>query len=200
MTGVGDQRIGAPGVVLMIAALGTAPAACRIEGGAPAAETDTIPGIETQVTRMLQRSAEAWNRGNLDGFMEDYLRSSATTYLGSSGLVSGWEAIRARYAPLFEAGALRDSLRFEAVTARPLGDDYALATARFVLFREGAVTGSGPFTLVLWRTDEGWRIVHDQSASDPPIAEATEDPFGNDGGDAAAGGENSAGRAAGSSE
>jgi hypothetical protein len=37
-----------------------------------------------------------------------------------------------------------------------------------VLFREGVVTGSGPFTLVLWRTDEGWRIVHDQSASDPP--------------------------------
>jgi beta-aspartyl-peptidase (threonine type) len=166
----------ASGFVLLVAALGSAPAACRIEGGAPVAGTDTIPGVETQVARMLERSAEAWNRGDLDGFMDDYLRSPTTSYIGSSGRVAGWEAIRARYAPLFQAGALRDSLRFEGIAARPLGDDHALATARYVLFREGSVTGSGPFTLVLWRTDEGWRIVHDQSASDPPAEEETEGP------------------------
>lgn len=161
------------GSCLLAAALGWAPAACRIEGGAPLSRTDTIPGIETQVERMLERSAEAWNRGDLEGFMDDYLRSPTSTYIGGSGLVMGWEAIRARYAPLFQAGALRDSLRFERVAARPLGDDYALATARYVLFRQGEVTGSGPFTLVLWRSDEGWRIVHDQSASDPPAEEGT---------------------------
>ncbi|MEJ2320337.1 MAG: DUF4440 domain-containing protein [Gemmatimonadales bacterium] len=166
----------ASGFLCLVAALGAAPAACRIEGGAPVAGTDTIPGVETQVVRMLERSAEAWNRGNLDGFMDDYLRSPTTTYLGSSGRVAGWEAIRARYAPLFQAGALRDSLRFEKVVARPLGGDYAVATARYVLFREGAVTGSGPFTLVLWRTDQGWKIVHDQSASDPLAEEETEAP------------------------
>lgn len=180
----------ASGFVLTAMALGLAPAACRIEGGAPVAGTDTIPGVETQVARMLERSAGAWNRGDLDGFMDDYLRSPTTTYLGSSGRVAGWEAIRARYAPLFQAGALRDSLRFERVAARPLGDDHAVATARYVLFREGAVTGSGPFTLVLWRTDEGWRIVHDQSASDPPAEEETETPSA---------GEDSTSRAGGSS-
>lgn len=158
-------------VLLLVAALGPALSACRIEGGAPEVGTDTIPGIETQVTRMLERSAGAWNRGDLDGFMDDYLHSPTTSYIGSSGRVAGWEAIRARYAPLFQAGALRDSLRFERIVARPLGEDYALATARYVLFREGDVTGSGPFTLVLWRTEEGWRIVHDQSASDPPAEE-----------------------------
>lgn len=148
-----------------IVPLGTA---CRIEGGAPASVGDTIPGIETQIERMLQRSADAWNAGDLDGFMSDYLRAPTTTYIGGSGQVSGWEAIRARYAPLFQAGALRDSLRFERVGGRPLGPDYALATARYVLFRGGRTTASGPFTLVLWRSDEGWRIVHDQSGSDPP--------------------------------
>ena len=94
----------ASGFFLLVAALGSAPAACRIEGGAPAAGADTIPGIETQVARMLERSAGAWNRGDLDGFMDDYLRSPTTTYIGSSGRVAGWEAIRARYAPLFQAG------------------------------------------------------------------------------------------------
>ena len=162
--------------VLLATALGSAPAACRIEGGAPTAGADTIPGVETQVERMLYRSAEAWNRGDLDGFMDDYLRSPTATYLGGSGLVAGWEAIRARYAPLFQAGAVRDSLRFERVAVRPLGDEYALATARYLLFRAGAVTASGPFTLVLQRTGEGWKIVHDQSASDPPVADEAESP------------------------
>ena len=74
------------------------------------AGTDTIPGVETQVARMLERSAEAWNRGDLDGFMDDSLRSPTTSYIGSSGRVAGWEAIRARYAPLFQAGAFLDSL------------------------------------------------------------------------------------------
>ena len=63
---------------------------------------------------------------------------------------------------------MRDSLRFERISGRPLGDDYALATARYILFRSGRVTASGPFTLVLWRSEDGWRIVHDQSSSDPP--------------------------------
>lgn len=162
----------------LILASGPLVSACRIEGGAPVTRADTIPGIETQIVRMLERSASAWNDGNLDAFMNDYLRAPTTTYMGSGGLVSGWEAIRARYAPLFQAGALRDSLRFEDVTGRPLGSDHALATARYVLFRDGRVTASGPFTLVLWRTEDGWRIVHDQSASDPPGAS------GEDGGEA----------------
>lgn len=160
-----DSRRGAAaGLCGLAVLLGWLPAACRIEGGAPVSETDTIPGLETQVALMLEGSAEAWNRGDLEAFMSGYLRSPTTTYLGTSGLVGGWDAIRARYAPLFQAGSLRDSLRVEQISVRPLGDDYALATARYALFREGRVTSSGPFTLVLWRTAEGWKIVHDQSA------------------------------------
>lgn len=167
-SGALGRRSGYLGLILAIGFGG-----CRIESRAPADGTDTIPDIATQVTRMLERSAEAWNRGDLDGFMADYLRAPTTTYIGSSGLVVGWEAIRARYAPLFEAGATRDSLRFEGISARLLGRAHALATARFVLHRGGQVTGSGPFTLVLWRTEDEWKIVHDQSASDPPEEEAS---------------------------
>ncbi len=169
--GAGSGALGRrSGYLAILLAIGFG--SCRIESRAPAHGTDTIPDIATQVTRMLERSAEAWNRGDLEGFMADYLRAPRTTYLGSSGLVVGWEAIRARYAPLFEAGATRDSLRFEGVSARLLGQEHALATARFVLHRGGQVTGSGPFTLVLRRTEDEWKIVHDQSASDPPEDEA----------------------------
>jgi ketosteroid isomerase-like protein len=61
---------------------------------------------------------------------------------------------------------VRDSLRFENVHARPLGPDYAMATARFVLFRGDSTTASGPFTLVLHRMDGRWKIIHDHTSSD----------------------------------
>ena len=90
-------------------------AACTIE-----VEEEGDADVQGSVVRMLEESADAWNRGELDGFMDDYLESVNTTYIGGTGLLSGYESIRARYAPLFEPGATRDSLRFEHVRVRRL--------------------------------------------------------------------------------
>lgn len=123
--------------------------------------------LQGSVERMLTESAEAWNRGELDGFMDDYLESQNTTFIGGGGLLTGYDAIRERYAPLFEPGAARDSLRFADVRARRLAAVEALATGRWVLYRRDETTGSGPFTLVLRHTSRGWKIIHDHSSSDP---------------------------------
>ncbi|MBT8462633.1 MAG: nuclear transport factor 2 family protein [Gemmatimonadetes bacterium] len=130
--------------------------------------------VQGAVERMLVESARAWNRGELAGFMDDYLKSENTTYIGGRGLLTGYDAIRARYAPLFEPGAARDSLRFENVRVRRLAAIDAVATARWVLYDGEAVTGSGPFTLVLRRTSSGWKIIHDHSSSDPALSPAAD--------------------------
>ena len=103
----------------------------------------------------------------MDGFMDDYLESENTTYIGGDSLVTGYDAIYERYAPLFEPGAARDSLRFEGIRTRRLAVVEAIATARWVLYRGDEITGSGPFTLVLRHTSNGWKIIHDHSSSDP---------------------------------
>ena len=148
--------------VLAIAATG----ACRIER--TDVEGDDGTDMQGAVQRMLDESATAWNDGQLEGFIDDYLVAPTTTYIGGSGLIIGYDGIRERYAPLFEPGAERDSLRFESLRVRGLGPLYALASARWVLHRDGVVTGSGPFTIVLRRTGTGWQIIHDHSSSDPP--------------------------------
>ena len=146
-----------------------AAAGCWIEEAdrAELEETETGPGLDARVRTMLTSSAAGWNRGDLDAFMAVYKQDSQTTYVGGSGLRRGYEAIRQRYAPRFRPGAGRDSLRFEDLTVRRVGEDVAVGVARWVLHRGGEVTGSGPFTLVLEHTGEGWRIVHDHSSSDP---------------------------------
>jgi uncharacterized protein (TIGR02246 family) len=122
-----------------------------------------------QVTdELLDRSADAWNAGDLDGFMRWYAPGPDATYIGRTGLIRGREAIRERYAPLFGPGAERDSLRFEGLEARPLGPDLGLATARYVLYQDDSTTAIGAFTLVLRRIDDGWRIIHDHSSELSP--------------------------------
>lgn len=118
-------------------------------------------------TAQFDRAASDWNRGDLDGFMSDYARDSLTGFVSKGRVQRGFGWIRDHYAPLFQPGAARDSLRFESVQARPLGVDYALVTARYVLHKDGATTSSGPFTLVMQRQADGWKILHDHTSSDP---------------------------------
>ena len=132
--------------------------ACVAE--APPAASDPTPAIDS----MLTASAAAWNRGDLEGFMSTYLEDTTTTFLTASGLGQGYAWIRNRYAPRFEPGAARDSLRFTELRVRALGADHALATARYVLFRGDSTTATGPFTVVLRRTEAGWKMIHDHTS------------------------------------
>jgi uncharacterized protein (TIGR02246 family) len=126
------------------------------------AATDPIPDVRA----MLSHSAAAWNAGDLDGFLEDYADDTTTSFMADGGPRYGIDWIRSNYAPRFAADADRDSLRFENVHARALGPDFAVATARFVLFRDDSTTASGPFTLVLRQLNGQWKIIHDHTSSD----------------------------------
>ncbi len=160
--------------VLVAAVLTTIASGCTIvpvgNGGEEGTEE---PDLQAQVALILEQQAAAWNAGNLDGFMASYERSPETSYIGATGLITGFDGIRRRYAPSFEPGAARDDLSFTDLAARELDPRFGVATARYVLTREGEITSTGPFTLVMMRVEGAWRIVHDQSAADP---EPTVDP------------------------
>lgn len=149
-------------------AAGLALGGCRLErldsNGTPVA--DEGPDLAEQVASLLDRQAAAWNAGDLDGFMSAFSPSPTTSYIGATGLIEGFNGIRARYAPGFAPGAARDSLRFEDLRVREVDERVGVATARYVLERDGTVTSTGPFTLVLLNVEGAWLIVHDQSAED----------------------------------
>lgn len=117
---------------------------------------------------MLGRSAAAWNRGDLGGFMNDYARDSLTSYVTGGHVQYGWQPLYDRYqAAYFAPGKSRDSLTFDDVRVRPLTTDLALCTARFALHRGPQLIASGPFTLILAKRDDRWFIIHDHTSSDP---------------------------------
>jgi uncharacterized protein (TIGR02246 family) len=142
---------------------------CRSAGQAPAATEASADNRELnrQIIAQLDRAARDWNRGDLDAFVSDYARESTTTFIDGRRARHGYDFIRNNYAPRFAPGARRDSLHFEEVEVRSLSPTLALVTARYILQRKGAVSASGPFTLVMERRAEGWKILHDHSSSDP---------------------------------
>jgi uncharacterized protein (TIGR02246 family) len=121
-------------------------------------------GARSDVATMLAQSASAWNRGDLDAFMQSYEDSPQTVYMSATNVLHGYAAIRAHYAADYHPGAM-GTLSVSDLTVRQLGADYAVATARWHLVRPHGAGNrlGGLFSLVLHRTPAGWKIIADHT-------------------------------------
>jgi hypothetical protein len=131
----------------------------------PALAQQTEPHMSADIRQVLDDSAVDWSRGDLDGFMDSYERSDDVTFIGSSGPVKGWQAIRDRYQAAY-GGASADSfgqLSFEILELRPIDGWNALVTGRYHLMR-GERTDGGIFTLLFKLGPNGWRIAYDHTS------------------------------------
>lgn len=135
-------------------------------GAQPAAVTRAArDSAAREIAIMMQASAMAWNRGDLDGFVNYYEPGTSTTYIGRTGVVRGRAAIRAVYAPRFAPGGVRDSLSFEDTEIDLLAPGVANVISWYRLTRGDSTTARGPTSLVMRHDADGqWRIVHDHSS------------------------------------
>jgi len=120
------------------------------------------PAVWREAAAMLEHGAQAWNAGDLDAFISDYVPDA--TFVTSRGLVRGMAEIRARYAARFAPGAVRDSLTFRVLDVDLLGPRVANLVATYVLSRGDSVTSTGPTSLVLRKVGGRWKIAHDHSS------------------------------------
>ncbi len=156
-------------MVLLAAACRPAPMPQSAEPPPPPAAPAmaSADSLRRLFNEQFDSSAAAWTRGDFNGFLSDYAADSLTTFMYGGRPQKGIAWIREHYAPNFAAGGTRDSLRFEDLAARPLAPGVALVTARYILFRNGVTTSSGPFTLIMEERPEGWKILHDHTSPDP---------------------------------
>jgi ketosteroid isomerase-like protein len=122
--------------------------------------TDTDPKAKAIIAAM-NNSAEEWNKGHLDAFMEMYYPSA--TMMMPTGPV-GLGAIRALYeTKYFNGGMPKQNLRYTDMDVRLLGKEYALLTGAFTLYDNNLPERSGRYSLVMIHTKHGWKILHDHS-------------------------------------
>lgn len=116
------------------------------------------------IKRVLETQQDAWNRGDVNAFLEGYWHSPDLTFSGTNGTARGFDAVRARYQKNYPDRAAMGKLDFSALEIRPLGRDAALVLGQWHLTRAQGDIG-GVFSLVLQRfPNQGWRIIHDHTS------------------------------------
>jgi ketosteroid isomerase-like protein len=145
---------------LVALALATAVASgCRGEPRptAPTAED------EAEIRAVLERQKHAWNRGDIQAFMQGYHRSPHIVFTSAGKIRRGWDETLASYEQKYVAGDAMGHLEFRDVELQPVGADGAVALGHWQL-TETPKAGEGVFTLVFAKVDGRWGIVHDHTS------------------------------------
>lgn len=122
---------------------------------------------QSQAIEAVIRAQEtAWNRGDLKGYMsEGYLRSPELTFFSGGDVTRGYDTVLERYHQRYlEGGREMGQLTFSDLETINYGPDTGLVRGRWRLEFLDQKGAGGLFTLVLRRTAEGWRIVHDHTS------------------------------------
>jgi ketosteroid isomerase-like protein len=117
------------------------------------------------VRAVLEAQAAAWNRGDVEGYMEGYAKEESTTFVSGDTITRGWQTVLERYKARYDTRAKMGALAFTELEIKPLGEFYFMATGRWQLTLEDGSKPHGRFTLIFRRTNAGWRIVHDHTSS-----------------------------------
>jgi ketosteroid isomerase-like protein len=118
----------------------------------------------SEISEVLNMQQEAWNRGDIDAFMDGYWRSEETVFVSSDEVTRGWEKVLDRYKKKYTDRATMGMLTFSNLEITPLGDDAVVVLGAWKLKR-AKDEPRGRFTLIFRRFSEGWKIVHDHTSA-----------------------------------
>jgi uncharacterized protein (TIGR02246 family) len=119
-----------------------------------------------EIQSVLNAQQDAWNRGDIDAFMNGYARSASTVFVSQDEVSRGWETVRDRYRVKYSDRTKMGTLSFSEIEVTMLSPDAAVALGRWRLERANDEP-HGRFTLIFKRLPEGWRIVHDHTSAAP---------------------------------
>ena len=122
--------------------------------------------VEADVRAVLDAQVRAWNAGSVRDFMGGYAEVDSLVFLSGTAVRRGWEEALYAYLRSYPDAASMGLLSFDEVTVTPLSGVHAVAWGRWRLRVDGPMDAQpgGLFTLVLVKTDQGWRIVHDHTS------------------------------------
>jgi ketosteroid isomerase-like protein len=127
--------------------------------------SSTTPAKQIQL--VISRQQDAWNRGNLEDFMAGYWNSRDLTFFSGGHESKGWQAALDRYKKSYQStGHEMGKLEFANLRIEMLGRDAAFVRGEFHLTMSDGKTPHGLFTLIFKKFPEGWKIIHDHSATE----------------------------------
>ena len=126
------------------------------------AATDDKAAIEN----VLRQQQDAWNRHDLEAFMQGYWKSDELTFFSGAQENHGWQQALDHYRAAYTSpGHEMGKLEFANLRIEMLGPESAFVRGQYHLTRTDGKTPHGVFTLIFHKFPGGWKIVHDHSSA-----------------------------------
>ena len=116
------------------------------------------------IESVLTAQQAAWNRGDIDAFMQGYWQSDALRFASGGSVTYGWQATLDGYKARYDTDAKMGVLTFSDLIIETMGEEDALVFGRWSLQRDEDMPG-GLFTLHVRKFEDGWKIVADHTSS-----------------------------------
>jgi uncharacterized protein (TIGR02246 family) len=124
------------------------------------ADTKTIQAIQA----VLNAQRDAWNKGDIEGYMDGYDRTDNTVFVSGDSITHGWKTVLERYKKGYDTREKMGELTFSDLEIKLLNKTTAVVIGRWHLKRANDEP-HGRFTLLFKKTKAGWRIIHDHTSS-----------------------------------
>lgn len=118
---------------------------------------------EKEITALLNRQTQSWNRHNLDEFMSGYWHSDSLMFIGKSGVTYGYANTLNNYKKNYSDSSLMGRLFFEIIQVKKLSPTYYWVLGKWFLKRTVGDL-SGHYTLLFKKINGKWNIIADHSS------------------------------------
>ena len=131
-----------------------------------ATATNPPANAQAAIRQVLEKQVEAWNRQDLEAFMQGYWHSPELTFFSGVTVYRGWDNALQRYRDAYQsAGHEMGKLDFSDLQIETLGGQAAFVRGAFHLAMPSGKQLHGIFTLVFRKFPQGWRIIHDHTCA-----------------------------------
>jgi ketosteroid isomerase-like protein len=118
---------------------------------------------EKEIISILKIQDEAWNTGDINGFMETYWKNDSLMFIGKSGVTYGWQNTLNNYKKGYPDTTTMGKLNFTLIDIKKLSRKYYHVVGKWHLTRSiGDLQGH--FTILMQKIKGKWYIIADHSS------------------------------------
>jgi ketosteroid isomerase-like protein len=118
---------------------------------------------EVSIRKILEDQAKAWNRGDINGFMQGYWKSDSLMFIGKNGINRGWERTLNNYKKNYPDTTSMGKLAFDIILVKKLSSEYYYVVGKWMLTRSIGNL-SGYYNLLFKKINGHWVIIADHSS------------------------------------
>ncbi len=115
------------------------------------------------VVAVLESQRLAWNKGNIEEYMQGYWKSDSLVFVGKNGPQYGWNKTLQNYQKSYPNKEAMGELQFNFINIEILDDNNAFVLGQWILKRVND-SPQGYFTLRLRKIHGEWKVVYDHSS------------------------------------